>query len=318
MSAMDVLRTTRPVVETARHVRLDADAVARWAASVAPESIGLPTQPHELLPRGDVAQTADVVLLIDALNFCFWAEPPWLVEFRGRWWGRYYGLVASVARAIEAEPRWREPAYWAEVGRDDVAAVFRGQAEIPLLDERAAIINETGRALCTAFGGRFVNLLESARFHAAAIAAELARSFPSFADRAEYDGRTVWILKRAQICAADVAMALEAAGGPRIGGLERLTAFADYRLPQILRHLGVMRPTPDLAARIDRGDEIPASSAEEVELRAATIWAVQAMHDALARRGVRKDPWLIDEYLWERSHDDDVCVPHHRTRTVFY
>lgn len=315
---MDVLESTRPVFHAARAVRTDPEAIRRWAATVDPDAIRLPTQPHQLMPRGKPDELANMILLVDSLNFCFFAEPPWRVDFRGCRWGRYYALVASIARAVEEEPTWRNPVWWKHATRDDLAYVFRGEGQIPLLDERTAIVNEVGAVLCNGYGGRFLNLLDTARHDAATIARLLAESFPSFADRAMYDGREVWILKRAQIAAADVAVAMQACGGPAVTGLDRLTAFADYRLPQALRHLGILRLDAELADRIERGEEIVAGSPEEVEIRAHTIWAVELMRQALAERGTPKDAWLIDEYLWERSHDRDVTVPHHRTRTTWY
>lgn len=315
---MDVLETTRPVFDNSRFVRTDTEAIDRWAATVDPEAIRLPTQPHELMPAVDPERLANLVLLLDSLNFYFWATPPWLVTYRGRKWGRYYALVASLSRAVEADASWYKAAWWKCVTREDLAEVFRGDGEIPMLDERAAIVPEIGHRLSEAYGGQVLNLLEAANYDATEIARTLARTFPSFADKAEYDGRTVWILKRAQICAADVAVAMKAAGGPTITGLDRLTAFADYRLPQALRHLGIMKLDPALETRIERCEEIAAVSPEEVELRVHTIWAVELMHRALAQRGTDKAVWLIDEYLWARSHDQDVESQHHRTRTIWY
>jgi len=315
---MDVLQSTRPAFENSRFVRTDADAIACWAATVDPEAIRLPTQPHELMPKADPDRLANLVLLLDSLNFCFWATPPWLVTYRGRKWGRYYALVASLARAVEADKSWYKAAWWKCVTRDDLAEVFRGEGEIPMLSERAAIVREIGCNLAETYGGSFLNLLEAARYDAAEIARTLARTFPSFADKAEYEGQAVWFLKRAQILAADVAVAMKAAGGPEITGLERLTAFADYRLPQTLRHLGIMRLDRGLDARIERCEEIQAGSPEEVELRVHTIWGVELMHRALRDRGIDKAVWLIDEWLWQRSHDRDVEIQHHRTRTIWY
>ncbi|MGB9623740.1 MAG: queuosine 5'-phosphate N-glycosylase/hydrolase [Phycisphaerae bacterium] len=315
---MDVLGSTRPIFDRSRFVRTDAEAIARWAATVDPDAIRLPTQPHELMPRVDPERLANLVLLLDSLNFCFWTTPPWLITYRGRKWGRYYALVAGLVRAVEADRSWYKAAWWKCVTRDDLAEVFRGDGEIPMLNERAAIVREIGCNLSETYGGSFLKLLEAAGYDAAEIARTLARTFPSFADRAECEGQTVWILKRAQICAADIAVAMKAAGGPEITGLERLTAFADYRLPQALRHLGIMRLEQGLEERIERGDEIPAGSREEIELRVHTIHGVERMHQALAARGIEKAVWLIDEWLWQRSHEKDVEVQHHRTRTIWY
>lgn len=47
--------------------------------------------------------------------------------------------------------------------------------------------------------------------------------------------------------------------------------FADYRVPQILRHVDIFDYSPGLAAKIDQEIELPYSSPEEVEIRAATV-----------------------------------------------
>ena len=69
-------------------------------------------------------------------------------------------------------------------------------------------------------------------------------------------------------------MLYEAFGGGGMGDLyrtEELTVFADYKLPQVLRRLGVLRYAPHLAERIDRLKPLEAGSREEGEIRAATV-----------------------------------------------
>jgi hypothetical protein len=108
----------------------------------------------------------------------------------------------------------------------------------------------------------------------------------------------------------------------RLRGLERLTAFADYKVPQVLRKEGVLVPAPALAARIDRGKELPAGSAEEVELRAATIWAVEWIARALNRQLAAGLPAVsaadVDYLLWTAGQEKTGLPPYHRTRTVYY
>ena len=43
--------------------------------------------------------------------------------------------------------------------------------------------------------------------------------------------------------------------------------FADYRVPQILRHVGILRYSPALCARVDARTEVPFASDEETEIR---------------------------------------------------
>ena len=55
--------------------------------------------------------------------------------------------------------------------------------------------------------------------------------------------------------------------------------FADYRVPQILRHRGIFAYRADLAAMIDSGTVLAYSSEMEVELRAATVVTVDRIFE---------------------------------------
>ena len=55
--------------------------------------------------------------------------------------------------------------------------------------------------------------------------------------------------------------------------------FADYRVPQILRHLGIFEYSDQLSQKIDSLQELPYSCPEEVEIRAATVVAVEMILD---------------------------------------
>jgi hypothetical protein len=60
-------------------------------------------------------------------------------------------------------------------------------------------------------------------------------------------------------------------------------------------------------------------SPEEIEIRAATIQAVETMRQSLAN-GRRSIPaFKLDWWLWTLGQDDSVREkPYHRTRTPFY
>jgi hypothetical protein len=127
------------------------------------------------------------------------------------------------------------------------------------------------------------------------------------------------LLKRAQICVADLHAAFEGQGWGAFDDLDQLTAFADYKLPQLLRAHGALVYAPELAAAVDSYTEIPAGSDEEIEIRAATIWAVELLRRALAARGVSRTASAIDYRLWVESQTATPDMrPYHRTRTVYY
>mmetsp|Transcript_20084 Transcript_20084/g.28274 ORF Transcript_20084/g.28274 Transcript_20084/m.28274 type:complete len:109 (+) Transcript_20084:1-327(+) len=59
--------------------------------------------------------------------------------------------------------------------------------------------------------------------------------------------------------------------------MDRLTTFADYRVPQLLRHLGIMEYAPSLANRVDNRMELSPMSMEELYIRAATVVSVDEL-----------------------------------------
>jgi hypothetical protein len=81
----------------------------------------------------------------------------------------------------------------------------------------------------------------------------------------------------------------------------------------------VLAYAPALAARVDAQESIPAGSDEEIEIRAATVWAVELLRRALAARGVVRPASGIDYRLWaESQHAVPDERPYHRTRTIYY
>lgn len=124
--------------------------------------------------------------------------------------------------------------------------------------------------------------------------------------------------------------------------MHRLTTFADYRVPQILRHKGVMRYHARVSSMVDNYVELKPSSYEEVSIRAATVVAVQQLvqvlnekHEAQSKLvlqdgGKHDDPSSIsptftdvtvDWFLWqvgEKLNNEGIMKPFHRTRTQFY
>lgn len=315
--AVIVLETTEPVAAAARHVGIDAAAIERWASIVSRDE--LRPSGHSLLAAlpGEREQVANLVLLIDALNFCFWGPQPVHamggVEYRG-----FNAMLAAISEAARRDGRWFDPRYWCEATPGEFRMAVSPSGELPMLHERQRIARETGQLLIERFDGRFVEAVESVNGRAWDLAALLLVSFDSFRDVSEHRNLPVFFAKRAQITALDLSTAWVEHGHDPLIGLERLTAFADYRLPQALRHLGILEVSTGLHETIERGDELPAGSEPEVEVRAATVVAVERMREALARRGWEIPAWQIDWYLWEHSHDADVRVAHHRTRTIFY
>lgn len=299
--------------------------------------------------RGEVELTLRYLLVLDALNFCFWPprgfpstphplpsgerdgieKPPLPSEERdgvrgttsekwsvpgpeGERLTGYYALSYALRRAAEDTPEFFEAERLAKVTADELRAVL---GDIPLLPWRVAAAREVGLLLLR-FGSA-ERFFSQARGSAQTLVELLTSHLPMFRDAAIYNGRWIPFYKRAQILVADVWGTFGGEGPGKFADLPWLTAFADYKLPQILWDQGAMRLHPALAERIQRGELIRWGSTEEVELRAATVVAVEELVFLLRKRGRDLVPFQVDWLLWNAAQGR-LAVPHHRTLTWAY
>jgi hypothetical protein len=318
------------VVANARHVQIDRVRLPAVAAEEA--SLGEPPGgwTDELHWRDGTWKSAGWVLVLDALDFCFWSESRdptmrWQVEYRGELFNGYWALVAALRRAVdEGRPLW-DPEYLVGLTPRDVAHILRppdlSAPEIPLFPLRVQNLHELGRGLMEGFPDHnpVTALIDSCEGSALRLVEEVTRRFRSFDDVTSYDGRPVRLYKRAQLLAADLHAAFAGEGPGRFHDLERLTAFADYKVPQVLRHLGVLVYDEPLSAALYQYELLPMGSAQEVEIRAATIWACELLRRAIAESGTQLAAYQLDWALWLAGQSlPDRAHPYHRTYTVFY
>ena len=101
---LGILRATARVLREARYLELNAAAIPplvdRFALVPWPEQLGL----DSLHFFDGTERTVNWVLVLDALNFCFWGEPGsprWQIEWRGQVLDGYYALAASLSRAVD-------------------------------------------------------------------------------------------------------------------------------------------------------------------------------------------------------------------------
>lgn len=326
---LGVLTSTKRVVERSKDVQIDADAVERAAESLtAQASSPQPEWEQYLHPQAESdAEQANLVLVLDALNFCFWPppgafQPRWRVGYQGADYDGYLALALALRKAVQRGIPLGDASTLAKITAGELARVLAGvpgSLPPPLLDARLAHLQEVGAILERDWGNSFATMIKEANGSAATLLRLVVDAFPSFADVSTYDGQPVMFYKRAQILIADLVGAF---AGERLGqfhDLDVLTAFADYKVPQMLRQLGVLHYSEDLSETLRRLDLIPPGDPREVEIRAATIWGVEELRLALERLGVRRAAHELDWLLWRASQDlPDATEPYHRTLTVAY
>ena len=317
-----VLESAEWVAKRSEQVGIDREALGQFAAHLATRELqkGEWNYRYHFYDGGE--RTVFYILILDSLNFCFWSLPGkrrWEIDYEGEALSGYFALAAALKRAFEEGVLLADAEYLAGLSLDELREILDGRGELQLLDRRCRSLNELGEVLLSRYEGQAGRLVEAAEGSAVELARLLAREFTSFRDEAEYCGERVYFYKRAQILAADLWGTFQGKKWGSFADISRLTAFADYKLPQVLRHLGILRYAPRLANKIDNCEVLQAGGPEEVELRANTLWAVELLRRELNRMGKDLMAVELDWLLWELGQRAEFKgQPHHRTVTIFY
>ncbi len=318
----EILETARNVTKNSRHVRINKQALVHFSRKVLADGIEAPRWDCLYHFCGSGEDTVSYLLVLDTLNFCFWpvtGKVKWEIEYESENLSGYYALAASLTQAVRSGTPITDAEFLAELTLRELKQLLDGRGELPLLEHRLQNLNELGHVLLEKYGGQAVKLVETAGGSAVKLVRLLAKKLPSFRDVAEYLGCKVFFYKRAQIFAADLYGAFDGKDWGSFEDIDQLTAFADYKLPQVLRHLGILHYAQALAQKVDQKIYLEAGSPEEVEIRANTIWAVELIRQELERMGKGLRAFEIDWILWNLGqHEEYRARPYHRTLTIFY
>jgi hypothetical protein len=317
-----VLHSTLPVVFNAKQVRInhekakalaqrlklrDLDSALRWPSSLT-------------LPGASDSETLNFLFILNALNFSFWPdkeEDRWEIEYQGRAYSGFYALAMAMRKSYELWVPITDFRHWVEIDEAGLAIKFWGKNEIPMLAERLRVARSVAGVMLKNYGGQAKNLVASANGSGLELAYRIADEFESFRDCALYNGSQVWFLKRAQIFVGDVWGYFGGQKSRHFNDINELTAFADYRVPQVLEYYGVLEYGPELKKKLRRRELLASGSEEEVEIRAVMIWAVELLKKELGLNAVQTD-WLLWNEAQRLKKLNLFKLPHHRTRTVFY
>lgn len=321
----NILGSTKAVMQKAKFVSLNQKAAGETAGKVSvylEKSPDFPDHGHHLV--GDFKTDTQLIFFESMMAFCFWSlpgRPKWGIELSsGEKVDGWYGVCAAFKKALEEGVPVADTDFFMKVTESEVRNLFRSAtgAEIPLLKERVAILNENARILKERFGGNIINLIDKAEHDAVRLVELLVENFPSYRDAALYDGQEVVFFKIAHLLALDLEYRLTPLRQrPFLKNIDKLSVFADYKIPQLLRAFGIMEYKEPLAKMVDSYTIISAGSPEEVEIRAATIWSIELLRKLVPQYSTVQ----IGHVIWLMSQNQTLqskIKPYHRTYSIFY
>ena len=315
-----ILETTKYVVENSDFVKINHEKVEEFSNSFDHGKVThwLSAAPYDFSHLSD-EDKLHFVFLFNALSFSYWGSPKWTVEYKDKKHDGSWGMILALGRGLDEGAALLDFEYCSRISKEEFSKILRGNTEIPLFEERWKILREIGENIVAKYDGKVSNLINEAKGDAQKLVELIVKNFLSFSDTSPYKEKEIYFYKRAQLFVADIHQLFYEKSFGKLNNVDQLTACADYKLPQILRKIGILEYTTALAEKVDNKFEIPHNSPEEVEIRANTIWAVENIKEEVKKRNPQILSFEVNDHLWLATQEKfDGEKPYHLTRTTAY
>lgn len=269
----------------------------------------------------------DFVCWTNVINFAFTNfEPPhnkFTIEYpEGMQWRGAYAMAASFIRAQKEGISVFDPWHMAEIPFTGVIHIFHSidaDHRIPMIIERHDILREVGKVLIEKYEGSWLNLFETADWHAfnkgKGIVEQLIANFPSFRDERIYKDYRLEFHKRAQLLVMMYhGRAFNSGRGfPLIDDIGDIGPICDYELPKVLESPdnGVLEYSPQMKSLIENHYVFSRGEPIETENRLTTAYVMKIICD---EAGINMAQ--ADYYVWELGRK--LKAPHILVPTTDY
>jgi len=322
-----VLESLRPVIEKSRDVHTNVEKIVEVAGWMAYEELPMPDYHLPLgVGENNPNEAIDFIMVADVIDTAFTdfsTHVKFQVDYAGQHWSDSEAMFACVKRAMDQGTPILDGRFLARITRAEMARIFAGNIEMPMLDEKTQLWQQAGAALAEKYDGYFHNFVQSCPpklyDNGKGIIERLAKEFPRFNDVSRYDGHEVIFYKLPQLGIWFVYSTLHPLGKFQLGDIASMTAFADYIVPVALRLMGMTSYSKELEHAINSYQMIPRDSTQEIEIRAHCLYATALLREEINKirpPGMQVIIPQIDARLWTHYHT--TFWPHHLTRTIMY
>jgi hypothetical protein len=310
-----VLSSTKFVVDNSKNVKINKNKIREFCKNYKKTKISNWLDDFKPFNNLNEEEKLNFLLIINSMNFCFWGNPKWKIEYNGKEFDGGFAMLNCLERALNKNIPILDSNYLKTISIKDFKEIMKGNIEIPLLKERFNIFREIGASLEK---NKLSEILKKSNNNLSDLILLIIDNFPSFNDKSIYSGKDIYFYKRVQLLIFDIIYFFKDKYiNPKL--LYEITACADYKLPQTLRKLGILVYSEELNKSIDTKIEIKKNSEIEIEIRASTVWAVEYIKEILKDKFLEITAIEIDCLLWNlgqiKSSEDK---PYHLTRTTAY
>lgn len=273
----EIIESNKYVIENAKYIQINKDEIKKFANGI--QEVNIKNWLYNSpynLLDENVETIITFLLYFEAIDFSFWGSPKWQIETINGKEDGSMALMFAMLRYI------RENKSFDNLTKENFKEYLKGNVEIPLFEERFKFIID---------------------------------NFEDFKDIRTYEGKTIYFYKLAQLLTSDILHIREKKENIKVD-CSHLVGCSDYKIPQGLRALNLVKYNKELADIVDNKVEIQENSAYEVEIRATVIYVIDEIKRLLNNK---VNSIELNDYIWLMSKNKELPKrPYHLTRTTNY
>lgn len=258
----------------------------------------------------NIEDLVNFLIIFGSIDFSFWGNPKWTIKGPNTDLDGAMALIYALLMLREKKGHLN----FLEISINEFKDSFKGNVDIPLLEERYKIVYDISKAINEKMNGNFYNFIRNVN-NDEELFNIIINNFPSFKDSSIYKEQEIYFYKLAQLVTSDILAMKRIKENINVDNTH-LVGCADYKIPQILRGLGILEYSEELSNLVDNKMIIEKNSVYEIEIRALMIVSIDLIYKELKGR---VDKIVINDVLWSLGQDKSrKYLPYHLTRTTAY
>lgn len=307
----NILESSKYICNDLEFIKINKEAIRQFANNLKIEKNNhwLSNNYFGLLDL-NIDEIINFLIIFDSIDCSFWGEPKWTIEYDNKKIDGAFALMCCLLRLREE----KEHLNFEKITYKEFSNSLKGNIDIPLLKERYKTLQEVSSIINKKMNGNFFLYIKNIDSDIELFDV-IIRCFPSFNDRREYNGKTIYFYKLAQLLTSDILNMRKIKEEKKID-CSHLVGCADYKIPQVLRNIGLTEYSEELSNLIDNKKILVENSKYEIEIRASMIVVINMIKEELNNKISAIE---INDILWHLGQDKNINKkPYHRTRTMSY
>lgn len=308
---LDKIKSTcHYVVDNSKYVKINYAKLDEFISDIKYENLKnwLLFNPYNLLQL-DIETIINFLLIFESIDYSFWGQPKWEINTEE---GIKDGSDALLYVMIKYVKETKSTDF-SNLTLNEFKELLKGNIDIPLLEERYKTIVNISRIVNERMNGSFYKFIKDINLDTK-LFDTIINNFDSFKDEREYNGKTIYFYKLAQLLTSDILHIREKFENISVD-YSNLIGCADYKIPQTLRALGIVEYNNELSRIVDQRNQLENSSEYEVEIRASQIVVIDYISNIL----IDANPIDINDFLFVYSKKvKAITKPYHLCRNTNY